>query len=657
MTLNQLGRYEIIGELGKGAMGLVYLARDPIIGRQLALKTFRLGFSAKDADAEQFKMRFLREAQSAGILSHPNIVTIHDVVVDDSGDFFIAMEYVKGTDLKLLMQQRQGKLDVRFVVDIVAQIAEGLDYAHSKGVVHRDIKPANIIITADKQAKITDFGIARVDASNLTVEGQLLGTPNYIAPEQIQGKEVDHRADIFSLGVMLYEMTTGKKPFKGDNLTMVTHRIVYDAFTPPQQLVAGLPDRLVQVLQKAMEKDPARRYARGQEMARDLKSVFTQPGMRPEGGTASFLSPPTPVATPQLGPPPAQGTASQSFPQSAAAQPYPVSGNSGSVRTGTLAGVPAPAPPPPPAASAEPETNKAMIWGIAGLFLTALLAAGYMALRPAPDGGPGLTEATPETQLVQQYLPLVRKGKQAMDAGEPLRAVDYFDQALVFVPGDKEIRGLREQAEAMIQGADMTVEEARLADGLARAAAALSSGEYDDALVLARGVLDMEAENEQALQLVADAEAGKQRLKDVKDKVQGRFIQPRSNTSSGATGTERPTAPAPAAQETATLKIDFFSELPEGILTVFIGTQKFFHKNFKFTQESGGLIKRQVKSSGSLSFTDSVDTGDNVKVRVYVWLGGSETKTHELDTEFGADEEKTLDIRVDRDGSVAIDLR
>ena len=117
------------------------------------------------------------------------------------------------------------------------------------------------------------------------------------------------------------------------------------------------------------------------------------------------------------------------------------------------------------------------------------------------------------------------------------------------------------------------------------------------------------------------------------------------------------TAPAPAAQETATLKIDFFSELPEGILTVFIGTQKFFHKNFKFTQESGGLIKRQVKSSGSLSFTDSVDTGDNVKVRVYVWLGGSETKTHELDTEFGADEEKTLDIRVDRDGSVAIDLR
>ncbi|MEM8932171.1 MAG: serine/threonine-protein kinase, partial [Acidobacteriota bacterium] len=137
MKPEKLGRYEIVGELGKGAMGLVYLARDPIIGRELAIKTFRLGFSAKDADAEQFKARFLREAQSAGILSHPNIVTIHDVVVDDGGEFFIAMEYVKGTDLKRYVQEK-GRLDSRFVVDIVAQIADGLDYAHKKGVVHRD---------------------------------------------------------------------------------------------------------------------------------------------------------------------------------------------------------------------------------------------------------------------------------------------------------------------------------------------------------------------------------------------------------------------------------------------------------------------------------------------------------------------------------------
>ena len=284
MTPQKLGRYEIIEELGKGAMGLVYLARDPIIGRQLALKTFRLGLSAKDAEREQFRARFLREAQSAGILNHPNIVTIHDVVVEDDGDFFIAMEYVKGTDLKQLMQRR-GKLDLAFVVDVVAQIADGLDYAHSKGVVHRDIKPANIIITADKQAKITDFGIARVDASNLTVEGQLLGTPNYMAPEQIQGKEVDHRADLFSLGVMLYEMVTGKKPFQGENLTVVTHRIVYDAFTPPDDIISGLSPKLVAILDKALRKDAEAGKATfvsilGVERARSQASLLADQAIR-----------------------------------------------------------------------------------------------------------------------------------------------------------------------------------------------------------------------------------------------------------------------------------------------------------------------------------------------------------------------------------------
>ncbi|MEO1369601.1 MAG: serine/threonine-protein kinase, partial [Acidobacteriota bacterium] len=376
MTLNKLGRYEIVGELGKGAMGQVYLAKDPLIGRQLALKTFRLGFSAKDADREQFKVRFLREAQSAGILSHPNIVTIHDVVEDASGDFFIAMEYVKGTDLKQLMQ-RQGRLDVRFVVDIIAQIADGLDYAHSKGVVHRDIKPANIILTADKQAKITDFGIARVEQSNLTVEGQLLGTPNYMAPEQIQGREVDHRADLFSLGVMLYEMVTGKKPFQGDNLTMVTHRIVYDAFTPPSQLVAGLPSRLSAVLEKALEKDANRRYARGSEMARDLRAVFSAPG-RAEGGTASFLAPPDPPAAPP------EGAATPAAPTPGGRAPYPLNtSTSGAIPTGTLTGQPSVVMTPP--REEAPRSNKGLVIGLVAVTLAAVVGAAVFLLRPGGD--------------------------------------------------------------------------------------------------------------------------------------------------------------------------------------------------------------------------------------------------------------------------------
>ncbi len=272
----KLGRYEILEEIGKGAMGVVYLARDPLIGRLVALKTFRAGFAAKDEELAQFRSRFVREAQSAGILSHPNIVTIHDVVDEGAnGVCFIAMEYVKGTNLKQLLQRTE-PFSPAFVADLVAQIADALDYAHSRGVVHRDIKPANILITADNKVKITDFGIARLDTSNLTMEGQLLGTPNYMAPEQIQARDVDHRADIFSLGVVFYEILTRKKPFQGENLTQVTHKIVYEPFTPPEEIVRGLAPAMSKILTRCLEKDPNRRYPRASEVARELRAVIEQ---------------------------------------------------------------------------------------------------------------------------------------------------------------------------------------------------------------------------------------------------------------------------------------------------------------------------------------------------------------------------------------------
>jgi tRNA A-37 threonylcarbamoyl transferase component Bud32 len=280
LSPSKLGRYEIVDEIGKGAMGVVYLARDPLIGRLVALKTFRISYSVKDAELEQFRARFIREAQSAGILSHPNIVTIHDVVErGDEGLAFIAMEYVRGTNLKSLLQEPQ-RQTLTFVCEILTQIADGLDYAHSCKVIHRDIKPANILITSDNRAKITDFGIARMDTSNLTQEGQLLGTPNYMSPEQILGRDVDHRADIFSLGVVLYEMVTRHKPFQGENLTVVSHRIVYDHFTPPKEYAEDLPPGTEQILAKALEKDPGRRYQRARDMADDLRRVLGSVGVR-----------------------------------------------------------------------------------------------------------------------------------------------------------------------------------------------------------------------------------------------------------------------------------------------------------------------------------------------------------------------------------------
>ncbi|HEY0552718.1 MAG TPA: protein kinase [Thermoanaerobaculia bacterium] len=270
----KLGRYEVVDEIGKGAMGVVYLARDLLIGRLVALKTIRIGYLVKNQEMARFRIRFMREAQSAGILTHPNIVTIHDVVeASDEGPAFIAMEYVRGTNLKLMLQGEQ-PLSLAGVLDVIAQVGEALDYAHANRVVHRDVKPANILITSEGKVKITDFGIARLDSSSLTQEGQILGTPNYMAPEQIQGKEVGPRADLFSLGVVLYEMLTRHKPFQGENLTVVSHRIVYDRFTPPGDYVENFPPGLEGILAKALDKDPYRRYQNAKEMVADLRSLF-----------------------------------------------------------------------------------------------------------------------------------------------------------------------------------------------------------------------------------------------------------------------------------------------------------------------------------------------------------------------------------------------
>src|SRR5215217_4900983 len=327
LTPTRLGRYEIVDEIGKGAMGVVYLARDPLIGRLVALKTFRIGYSVKDVELEQFRARFIREAQSAGILSHPNIVTIHDVVEQsEDGLAFIAMEYVRGTNLKVLLQGDQS-LTLPFIVEVISQVADALDYAHSHRVIHRDVKPANILITADNRVKITDFGIARLDSSNLTQEGQLLGTPNYMAPEQIQGKDVDHRADHFSLGVVLYEMLTRHKPFQGENLTVVSHRIVYDHFTPPREYVHQLPPGVEKILARALEKDPARRYQRAREMVDDLRRLVETAVSQDSLNETQSLS-----ATVVL-PPPAQPAAPRA------------------AKLSLLSRWRKPAPPPPPPAS------------------------------------------------------------------------------------------------------------------------------------------------------------------------------------------------------------------------------------------------------------------------------------------------------------------
>jgi len=267
--ISQLGRYEILGELGHGAMGIVYKARDPLIDRVVAIKTINLGLALDEK--EEYEERFYQEAKAAGRLSHPNIVTIYDV--GKSSDVaYIAMELLQGRELRDIMDE-EGLIPVEQVLDIAAQVAQGLAYAHEHDIVHRDVKPSNIMVVRDGHVKITDFGIARMASSAVrTQTGMVLGSPKYMSPEQVMGRTIDNRSDIFSLGVMLYEMLTGQAPFVGENVNAIMYQTLNVTPVPPNKLNPAVPEMLNFIVAKALAKGLEDRYQNAKDFAIDLRA-------------------------------------------------------------------------------------------------------------------------------------------------------------------------------------------------------------------------------------------------------------------------------------------------------------------------------------------------------------------------------------------------
>jgi serine/threonine-protein kinase len=383
--MDRIGRYKIVRELGRGAMGVVYHAIDPNIGRPVAIKTIYFGGTRKPEEIERQRERLFREARSAGMLSHPGIVTIYDV--EQQGDLaYIAMEYVDGPTLDQVLSEAE-PLNAERMFSILAQTAVALDYAHSKGIVHRDIKPANIMLSADGTAKIADFGIAKITAAeNLTMTGSIVGTPHYMSPEQVQGQPVDGRSDQFSLAVIAYETLTGEKPYTGEHLTTVVYKIVAEEPVPPHRLNPSLSTGIENVLRKALAKKADGRYRNCQEFIESLEKAC--------GATKGWKSMP----------------------------------RGGLLNAATMADVKAPLiaapapvvlPPPRRKGRAEPGTATAAV-GRKPRFLTFLLAvlaaAGLLALVGS--------------QLGSWHLP----GSQPPDSGEHAAAVPKAESPVASVP-------------------------------------------------------------------------------------------------------------------------------------------------------------------------------------------------------------------------------
>ena len=307
-TMTKAGRYEILGELGRGAMGVVYRAVDPVIGRNVAVKTIRLSEAGTGLSRQELLSRFQTEARAAGLLTHPNIVVVYDAGEED-GLYYITMELVEGKSLLALLDSGDTFPTAR-VIRILEQTCSALQFAHERSIVHRDIKPANLMLTADDTVKVTDFGTAKIlQMGTVQQTTHVMGTPSYMSPEQVKGKPIDGRTDIFSLGVVLYEMLTGEKPFPGQSITTVIYKIVNEDPIPPRQLNPSIHPGLNEIVLRALAKEPDERYQSCRELLEDLRNYRALGGpernpdatlISPRTASNPFSTPTGPLRSPYL---------------------------------------------------------------------------------------------------------------------------------------------------------------------------------------------------------------------------------------------------------------------------------------------------------------------------------------------------------------------
>jgi serine/threonine protein kinase len=463
MERERIGKYEIIGELGRGTMGEVYKARDAVLNRFVALKTL----TARVAPGDESLQRFQREAQAAALLNHPNIVTVHDFG-EEGGLLYMAMELLEGTDLRDAIDCELLKtLDEK--LDVLDGVLAALDYAHAKGVVHRDVKPANIHLGPSRQVKIMDFGLARVSTSEMTQEGIVLGTPNYMSPEQALGDKVDGRSDLFSTGAVLYELLTGHKPFEADSTPSVLFQVVHRQAPPVRRWAPDVPTGIVAVVNRSLEKDREKRFAAAGDM-RAAIAIARQALAPPTSSKAPPLPRPRP-ARPE--PPPLPPHAAPSLPPFALAPPVPPVPPR--LRVPTPPPVPSPPvlrtpQPTPPAGSVRPAKRpmaRPLVAGAAlavlalGAVTSGLWLRGRTGPSPAPSSAAVVDSLTQE--LVRKQVQLARR---ELDGKNYAAAAAEAEGALKLAPGNAEAASVLAGTRERLSELDRSITQARrLLDG------------------------------------------------------------------------------------------------------------------------------------------------------------------------------------------------
>ncbi len=500
-TFEQIGKYKILGKIGQGAMGEVWRALDPVLNRHVAIKTI----AAAGSGDETLRKRFLREAQSAAHLNHPNIITVYDYG-EEYTRIYMAMELLEGRDLKDLIVHHT-LTEIHDKLDVMEQICDGLAYAHAKDVVHRDLKPGNIHVQPGGQVKIMDFGLARLGSSDMTREGIILGTPNYMSPEQVRGEKADARSDIFSLGAVFYELLTNHKPFDADSLHAVLFNVLQHDPEPMRTWAPDVPPILVDVVERALLKDPAERYQNGADLREELRAVrrklaegwVGEPTVAMEQLVGDVDEPPPALDEPAQPANRSRASASSSgtlsrpsAPRSAPGAAAVVdgtgaltasvaqrrTGSSASLRRGasTMSGRAVTAPVPVQAPEPAPPSRLPLYLGGA-VAVAGIALAAYFALRTAPPP-PDKGRVTPVRESAELVDSKIQLGARALADKDYQGAVAQAERALALDPTNGEARALLEKARAAQAQVDAAAAEAKAAldaGDLERAAKALAT--------------------------------------------------------------------------------------------------------------------------------------------------------------------------------------